>query len=64
VDAESVLKMRGQGDAGRSGGAPGDLYITFLVKATAGMKRRGMDLYSEVGVCLLCNLPKSRYALL
>ena len=56
-----MLRIRDQGDAGRSGGAPGDLYITFLVKATAGMKRRGMDLYSEVGACLLCNLAKSQY---
>ena len=47
VDAESVLKVRGQGDAGRAGGLPGDLYITFLVKASAGMRRRGLDLYSQ-----------------
>ncbi|CAK0784402.1 hypothetical protein CVIRNUC_007606 [Coccomyxa viridis] len=50
VDAESVLKVRGQGDAGRAGGLPGDLYITFLVKASAGMRRRGLDLYSQVVV--------------
>ena len=43
-----MLKLKGQGDAGRSGGPPGDLYITFVVKASAGMRRRGMDLYSEV----------------
>ena len=48
MDAESMLKLRGQGDAGRSGGTPGDLYVTFVVKASAGMRRRGMDLYSEV----------------
>lgn len=48
VDAESVLKLRGQGDAGCSGGASGDLYITFLVKASAGIRRTGLDLYSEV----------------
>lgn len=43
-----MLKLKGQGDAGRSGGPPGDLYVTFVVKASAGMRRRGMDLYSEV----------------
>ena len=48
MDAESVLKLKGQGDAGRSGGPPGDLYVTFVVKASAGMRRRGLDLYSEV----------------
>ncbi len=42
-----MLKVRGQGDAGRAGGLPGDLYITFLVKASAGMRRRGLDLYSQ-----------------
>ena len=47
MDAESLLKIKGQGDAGRAGGLAGDLYITFLVKASAGMRRRGLDLYSQ-----------------
>ena len=42
-----MLKIKGQGDAGRAGGLPGDLYITFLVKASAGMRRQGLDLYSQ-----------------
>ena len=48
VDAESVLKISGQGDAGRGGGAPGDLYITFAVQASAGMRRQGLDMHSDV----------------
>ncbi|KAK9908014.1 hypothetical protein WJX75_001548 [Coccomyxa subellipsoidea] len=48
VDAESVLRVKGLGDAGRNRGAPGDLYITFAVKPRAGIQRRGLDLYSDV----------------
>lgn len=48
MDAESVLRVKGLGDAGRNRGAPGDLYITFAVKPRAGIQRRGLDLYSDV----------------
>ncbi|CAL8469690.1 g9231 [Coccomyxa elongata] len=48
VDAESVLRVKGLGDAGKNGAATGDLYITFAIKPRAGIVRQGLDLYSEV----------------
>ncbi|EIE21396.1 DnaJ-domain-containing protein, partial [Coccomyxa subellipsoidea C-169] len=48
VDAESVLRVKGLGDAGKNRGATGDLYITFAIKPRAGIVRRGLDLYSDV----------------
>lgn len=43
-----MLRVKGQGDAGRNEGAAGDLYITFAIKPRAGIMRSGLDLYSEV----------------
>jgi molecular chaperone DnaJ len=43
------LRMPGEGPAGRAGGPPGDLYISFQVKPHPVFERRGQDL-----VCELC----------
>ncbi len=43
-----MLRLKGLGDAGKNGGATGDLYITFAIKPRAGIVRQGLDLYSEV----------------
>ncbi len=48
MDAESVLRVKGLGDAGKNRGVTGDLYITFAIKPRAGIVRRGLDLYSDV----------------
>jgi molecular chaperone DnaJ len=44
------LRMSGAGNAGRSGGAPGDLYITFRVQPHAVFDRRGQDLFAVLDI--------------
>jgi len=39
------LKIKGQGEAGRRGGKPGDLYLRILVKRHPVFGRKGDDLY-------------------
>jgi len=46
------LRMSGTGNAGRSGGAPGDLYITFRVQPHAVFDRRGQDLFAVLDVAM------------
>lgn len=41
-----TLSLRGQGNAGTNGGAPGDLLITVTVKPHAKFKREGSSIYS------------------
>lgn len=51
VDTGNVLRMRGQGDRGRGGGAPGDAYFAVKVHDHPQLWRRGMDLYSPLLLC-------------
>jgi molecular chaperone DnaJ len=44
------MRMSGAGNAGRSGGSPGDLYVTFRVRPHAVFDRRGQDLFAVLGV--------------
>ncbi len=45
VDTNQVIKVEGNGEAGRRGGKPGNLYIRILVKKHPIFKRKGDDLY-------------------
>ncbi len=45
-----VLRFRGGGNAGRNGGAVGDLYIEIEVEASNEFERRGNDIYSEMSI--------------
>ncbi len=45
VDSNQILKIKGQGEAGRRGGKPGDLYLRILVKRHPVFGRKGDDLY-------------------
>lgn len=47
VDEGSRLRLRHEGEAGRNGGPPGDLYVYIFVKPHAELKREGMHLYTE-----------------
>ena len=40
-----TIKISGHGAAGKNGGPPGDLLITFLIKEELNIKRQGKDLY-------------------
>ena len=51
VDTGNVLRMRGQGDRGRGGGAAGDAYFAVKVHEHPQLWRRGVDLYSPLSLC-------------
>ncbi|MDP9242148.1 MAG: molecular chaperone DnaJ [Actinomycetota bacterium] len=51
------MRMSGAGHAGRMGGAPGDLYVSFRVESHPVFERRGTDLFAVLDV------PLSRAAL-
>ena len=44
------IALRGQGDAGRNGGAPGDLIIQVRVRPHAYFERRGNHLYCDIPI--------------
>ncbi|CAL8468943.1 g8484 [Coccomyxa elongata] len=51
VDAGSRLRVRGEGNVGRRGGEPGDLYVFISVKPhPAGLKREGTTIHSDVDI--------------
>lgn len=50
VDNDSKLRIKGEGDAGRRGGPPGDLYVFLSVKPDPKFKRKGRDIYSDIHV--------------
>jgi molecular chaperone DnaJ len=47
------IRLAGQGQAGRNGGAAGDLYVTVHVAAHTDFTRRGNDVYGEVAVSMV-----------
>ncbi len=48
VDNGSRMRVKGMGNAGSSGGPPGDLYIEITLKSHPIFKREDSDLYVEV----------------
>jgi molecular chaperone DnaJ len=42
------LHVEGAGNAGRAGGAPGDLYLSISVEPSAVFERRGQDLFATL----------------
>jgi molecular chaperone DnaJ len=50
VDAGSRLKLRSEGEAGRNGGPPGDLYVVIDVEEHPLFTRRENDIVCEVPV--------------
>lgn len=50
VDNDSVITLRGQGQAGQRGGEPGDLFIVISVKPHKMYKRAGQDLQIEIPI--------------
>ncbi len=46
IENGQTIKISGQGAAGKNGGPPGDLLITFLIKENVNYKRVGRDLYT------------------
>ena len=48
IDSGAKIRLKGQGGRGTSGGAPGDLVITFQVQPDRFYKREGLDLIAEL----------------
>jgi DnaJ-class molecular chaperone len=48
VEDGEILRQRGEGDEGHSGGGPGDLHLLISARGHPTLKRRGLDIYSEV----------------
>lgn len=53
VEDGNKLRVRGEGDAGRNGGPPGDLYIFLKVKDDPNFRRDGPEIYSDATVSYL-----------
>jgi molecular chaperone DnaJ len=50
IDNASKIRIRGEGDSGIKGGAPGDLYVVVFVKAHEIFERRGSDLICKIPI--------------
>ncbi|GHT53813.1 hypothetical protein AGMMS50233_00540 [Endomicrobiia bacterium] len=50
VDEGTSLKVSGSGNAGANGAPSGDLYVVVHMKQSAGFRRNGDDLYTEISV--------------
>jgi molecular chaperone DnaJ len=50
VETGSKVRLSGQGERGHQGGTPGDLVITFKVKAHRFFRREGLDIHVTVPV--------------
>ena len=48
VEMGTQLKLAGEGEFGRFGGAPGDLYITLTVRKHPFFERKGYDIWCEI----------------
>jgi molecular chaperone DnaJ len=53
VENGSRLRLSGEGDMGRHGGLPGDLYVVISVKKHPNFTREGNDISCEVPVTFL-----------
>ncbi|MCC5868835.1 MAG: molecular chaperone DnaJ [Gammaproteobacteria bacterium] len=50
VDTGDRIRLAGEGEAGRNGGPPGDLYVDIMVQPHPIFTREGADLHCEVPV--------------
>jgi molecular chaperone DnaJ len=50
VDEGSRLRVRGEGDSGKKGGGPGDLYVFLAVRPHPELKRDGTTIHSDVEI--------------
>lgn len=50
IDNGQQIRLSGQGEAGKNGGAYGDLYIVFRIRPSKEFTRRGTTIYSEVPI--------------
>ncbi len=48
VQTGETLRVQGEGEAGRRGGNPGDLFVHIQVRSSRKFERHGMDILSEL----------------
>jgi molecular chaperone DnaJ len=53
VDTGTRLRLRGEGERGRNGGRPGDLYVFISVKTHPIFSRSGNDILCQIPVPLV-----------
>jgi molecular chaperone DnaJ len=53
VESGMRLRVSGEGEAGFSGGPPGDLYVAISVHEHPFFERRGSDLYSTIPISIV-----------
>lgn len=53
VESGKRVRIKRHGNAGRGGGPPGDLYVTFMVAPHPIFKRDGLDLYVDLTLDVL-----------
>jgi molecular chaperone DnaJ len=52
VDTGTRLRIGGEGEGGRNGGPPGDLYIMLEVSSDSRFQREGPDLHAKVDIAI------------
>ncbi|MBP0000652.1 MAG: molecular chaperone DnaJ [Cyanobacteria bacterium SID2] len=62
VDNGTRLRVQSEGDAGKKGGPPGDLYVYLFVNEDEEFEREGINILSEVNISYLqailgCKIP-------
>eukprot|EP00879_Flechtneria_rotunda_P023447 GHRR01024800.1.p1 GENE.GHRR01024800.1~~GHRR01024800.1.p1 ORF type:complete len:148 (+),score=39.02 GHRR01024800.1:107-550(+) len=50
IDKGARLRVKGEGNAGRRGGPPGDLIVFIRVKDHPELRRDGMDIHSDIDI--------------
>lgn len=50
VDTGSRLRVRGEGNAGRKGGPPGDLYVFITSRSHPRLRREGTTIHADVEI--------------
>jgi molecular chaperone DnaJ len=53
VDSGTRLRLRGEGESGYRGGAPGDLYVKIDVEPHPHLERDGDNLYCKISISFL-----------
>ena len=52
VDTGNIMPLRGQGEHGKNGGPPGDLYVKLRVAPSKQFVRKGNDIYIDVHISM------------
>lgn len=50
IEHETVLRIKGEGHAGKKGGPKGDLYVQVNLKKDPKFDRKGLDIYTEESI--------------